>query len=162
MKINSVLLLIHLLATIFIVGAFENIAQFFNSDLAIVMAEKGEKIGMMEYAEMNNLTLGDLLHQVILTSEGIPLIGLIIGSLISLIIIKRKKLNVINALFILVLGFLIVRLNLTEHLILLFPFGSIKLKLLVTASILMSLGITMLFSKWSNQIINNKPNTTYS
>ena len=154
-RINTKLLLIHIVSIFLIIGAFENIGILYNLELTEDIIEFGVVDGSKIYAEENDITPGEAISNMGLSVQLICITGLLIGTGLS--IIKSRKFNdsLLNQGIMFILGFLFIRFDISNYLQFQSIFQSRDISLIISALVLIALGLIGFYSKKINNWIEH-------
>ncbi|WP_018342564.1 hypothetical protein [Cytophaga aurantiaca] len=153
LKINYRLILIHLLASVFILLGAERFALLYDFELF----EISSKEEVVKYIENGQISATRLSYYLLVHKSG-GLIGLLISFLISLMICIKKKIFWLNAITIFITAFFLYRFDILDSMHITMPINSFvdlfagdNLMVYVIASglILISIGLFLFFNKWT-------------
>lgn len=154
-KIDLKFILLHLVAIFLIIGAFENIGLIYNLDLVSSFNEFGYENGLKTYSELTNITQGEAITNLLISTQIISLLGLIIGIAASIIIARRFRISLINSGVLFVLGFWLIQFDVSNYLQFQSIFSRTDMSLITAALILTLMSFIVFFSKWTNGLIRS-------
>jgi hypothetical protein len=162
MKFNLQIILIHLFATIFLIGSARQLMNYYNFENFHIVQDAFELKSINDnnagHYNNTNLTIGELFYAITSQMLYATYIALIISSLISVIIGIKNKISWINSLIVFIGGFIVFRIGFyqTEFAkIAFFSFGYLFVKFgelfyyLTNAIFLLLIGLLIFFNKWT-------------
>ncbi len=154
-RINTKLLLIHLVSIFLIIGAFENIGILYNLELTEYLIEFGIDNGLKIYAEENDITQGEAITNMGLSVQLICIAGLLIGTGLSIIKSRKFNISLLNQGILFILGFLFIRFDISNYLQFQSIFQSRDISLIIATLVLIALGLIGFYSKKINNWIEH-------
>jgi hypothetical protein len=163
-RLNWRQILLHFIATIFLIFAFQQFAYLFKIDIidAIRKSRILDKETYIEIAKKNNWSPGQLLAYLFYINL-FWLLGLILGFIISLTISKTKKWFWVNSLIVLLAAFILARQDLLGwtylKTIFLKPgeiFSNSTMYILTNGLVLLIIGLFVFYYEKCNNFINSK------
>lgn len=154
-KIDLKFILLHLVTIFLIIGAFGNIGLIYNLDLISAFNELGYENGLKTYSEQSKINQSEAITNLLISIQIISLIGLIIGIMASIIIARKFRTSLINSGVLFVLGFLLIRFDVSNFLQFQSIFSRTDMSLITAAFILTLMSFIVFFSKWANGLIRS-------
>lgn len=154
-KVNLKFIGLHFLGIILMIGAFENLAVLYNLDLGSSVQESGYENGLRSYSESKNMTQGEAVSNLLMSTQTINLLGLIIGTAASVFMAKKLRISLINSGVLFLIGFLLVRFEISNYLQFQSIFSRPDISLIAAALILTLISFGLFFSKWTNSLIRS-------
>jgi hypothetical protein len=156
-KINIKLIVFHLLSAVLLIWAFRQLNIFYDIDLVKSLSEKGYEKTFTEFGAIRMLKFS--YYQNV-----IPLIGILLGFLISLTFTIIKKLGVINSIIMFFVSILLnmtglLHINYIEYFIFApgrLIFNSVIWTSIFNGSLFLFLGLWVQFSRHINRMIVKK------
>lgn len=143
MKMDTIkLAFISLIGTLCLVGACENLGQLYNLDLYYAYAESGSD-GYFSFSKSLDQTPGETLFNLYLSIFLINLIGLIAGSILTVLVLKQVKYRWLIALGVFIFSYLLMFLGMTDFLIFAGWVSGVATSLAITALLLLAVGISL-------------------
>lgn len=155
--INSRIIITHVLATFFIILAAKQFSNLYDIEIIQLVDKYGAQKAIKQLQKENESSVR--IAYFLFWNGASTLIGLLIGFIISLIIIIRKKIFWINALIVFIIGLASIRLGLFENQMirtLFYSFGrffidsGILYKCVINGTTLVLFALFMFFNKWTN------------
>lgn len=155
-KINWRLILLHLIATYFVVLAVQQFILLSDMEIVNSVHEYGSDEGMKRLRDEENGS--ERITYLLVWINLAPLIGLVLSFILSLTVTRMKKAFFINSVLVFLLGFLFLRIGLFESNLLNAPLASIlewipdySIQILLKGSVWLLIGLLVFFSKWTNK-----------
>jgi hypothetical protein len=161
-KINWRIITAHVFATFFIILAAKQLSNLYDIEIIKLVDKYGAENAIKQLQKENNFS-GRIAYFLFWNGAS-NLIGLLIGSTISLIIIIKKKIFWINSLIVFIIGLSFIRLGFFKNQIiqtLFYSFGSffndsgILYKCVINGIILVLFAVFIFFNKWTNNFALN-------
>ncbi|GGF07271.1 hypothetical protein [Flavobacterium limi] len=161
-KINWRIIVVHIVATFFIIFATKQFAQLNDIELIKLVDKYGVENSIKQLK--NDPNSPSRIAYYLFWNGASNLIGLIIAFLISLIICIQKKVFWLNGLIVFIVGLIFNKLGLLNgHTISriffsfyeLFPHAAVQCKFFINGTILFLTAIFIFFNKWTNNLTLN-------
>ena len=169
-KINWRIILLHIVATIFIILCAQQFAKLNDIEIIKLVDKYGAENALKQLQKDTNYP--SRISDFLLWNSISNLIGLLTAFILSFIIIIKKKMFWLNSLIIFILGLLFIRLGLFKNQIIntlfysfgdLFPNFGLLYKYIINGTILLIFALLIFFNRWINNFalnyLSNKKDT---
>ena len=169
-KINWRIILLHIVATIFIILCAQQFAKLNDIEIIKLVDKYGAENALKQLQKDTNYP--SRISDFLLWNSISNLIGLLTAFILSFTIIIKKKMFWLNSLIIFILGLLFIRLGLFKNQIIntlfysfgdLFPNFGLLYKYIINGTILLIFALLIFFNRWINNFalnyLSNKKDT---